>query len=112
MKDVFEQGHWIIIEPVMKVEVTCPSEYSTVVLNALTRRAAVLQGTEATASDFETIICEVPLNDMFGYATELRTLTQGTGEYSMEYSRYCPAVGTTQQMVIEEYQEMLNAQTQ
>lgn len=109
MKEVFEKGQWIIIEPVMKVEVSVPSEFSSVVLNGLTRRAAVLHGTEASASDFETIVCEVPLNDMFGYATELRTLTQGKGEYSMEYSRYCPAGGQTSSAIIAAYQESLEA---
>ena len=89
-----------------------PSEYANVVQGSLTRRNAVLQGSDESMDAFTNIVCEVPLNDMFGYTTELRTLTQGKGEYSMEYSRYCPAVGTTQQMVIEEYQEMLNAQTQ
>jgi len=111
MKDVFENGAWHIIEPVMKVEVNIPSEYATAVLGSITRRNAVLQGSDESMDAFTTITCEVPLNDMFGYSTELRTLTQGKGEFSMEYSRYCPASGPTQQTVIEEYQETLNAQT-
>ena len=72
----------------------------------------MLQGSDESIDAFTTIVCEVPLNDMFGYTTELRTLTQGKGEYSMEYSRYCPAGGVTEQNVIEEYQETLNAQNQ
>jgi len=110
MKDVFEQGAWQILEPVMKVEITAPREFGTAVLGSITKRNAVLQNQEDSQDAFQTVICEVPLNDMFGYSTELRTLTQGKGEFSMEYSRYCPAVGTTQQQVIEDYHDSLNSQ--
>ncbi len=52
---------------------------------------------------------QVPLNDMFGYSTELRSCTQGKGEYSMEYSRYSPALLETQQKLVQEYDEELIA---
>ena len=89
-------------------QVVVPSEYGTAVLGGITKRNAVLQNQEDFLDAFCTIICEVPLNNMFGYSTELRTLTQGKGEFSMEYSRYCPAVGLTQQQVIEEFQDSLD----
>ena len=88
-------------------QVNIPSEYASVVQNGLSERSAMIEGTEESLDAFTTIICEVPLNNMFGYMTELRTLTQGKGDFSMEYSRYCPASTKTQQEVIQEYQENL-----
>merc|ERR1712062_722779 len=76
MKEVMEMGTWQILEPVMTVEINAPEEYRDAVLARVTDRQAVIQGTDSVEGNF-TIYCEAPLNEMFGYATELRTLTQG-----------------------------------
>jgi elongation factor G len=56
----------------------------------LNKRNAIITNTELS-KDLFTVFCEVPLNDMFGYATELRSMTKGKGEFAMEYSKYLPA---------------------
>lgn len=88
----------------MKVETTCPSEFQGAIISLMTRRNGIIIGTDESEGYF-AVQCEVPLNDMFGYSTELRTMTQGKGEYTMEYSRYAPARGEVQNQLITRYQQ-------
>lgn len=106
IKQVFNSGRWHILEPVMTVEVTAPTEFQGTVLSGLTKRHAVITGQDATEGYF-SIFCEVPLNDMFGYSTELRSMTQGKGEFSMEYSKYCPALSSTQEQLMTQWDQEL-----
>ncbi len=77
----------IILEPIMKVSVECPSEYQGNVMSSINqRRGMIISSTEDGV--FSTIDSEVPLSEMFGYATILRSLTQGKAEFTMEFSRY------------------------
>lgn len=108
VRQVIEDGNFLILEPIMSVEVAIPNEFESNVLIGLNKRHAVILGTDSNEG-YSTIFCEVPLNEMFGYSTELRSLTQGKGEYTMEYSRYCPAQPDVQQTLIDQYQESLMA---
>ncbi|KAL7042428.1 hypothetical protein ACKWTF_001134 [Chironomus riparius] len=103
IKEVFEKGGWQIIEPIMAVEVTCPDEFQGVVMGQLNKRHGIITGSDG-AEGWTTIYAEVPLNDMFGYVGEIRSSTQGKGEFSMEYSRYSPCMPELQQRLVEEYQ--------
>jgi elongation factor G len=77
----------IILEPIMKVSVECPSEFQGNVMSSLNqRRGTIVSSTEDGV--FTTVDAEVPLAEMFGYATTLRSLTQGKAEFTMEFSQY------------------------
>ena len=86
-KQAYNKAKPIILEPIMKVSVECPSEYQGNVMASLNqRRGMILSSTEDGV--FTTIDADVPLAEMFGYATTLRSQTQGKAEFTMEFSRY------------------------
>ncbi|KAG9509524.1 Elongation factor G, mitochondrial, partial [Fragariocoptes setiger] len=105
MRQVFEFGSWQMLEPIMKVEVSVPTEFISELTMIMTRRNAVITGSEE-CDGWCTQRMEVPLNEMFGFSSVLRSATQGKGEYSMEYSRYAPARPDVQQELIRLYQEL------
>jgi elongation factor G len=83
IKDAFKSANPILLEPIMKVEVTTPDEYQGDILGDINRRRGVIQGVDAKAG--QTIItANVPLAEMFGYATAVRSLSKGRASYSME----------------------------
>ncbi|KAH8255780.1 hypothetical protein KR038_010318 [Drosophila bunnanda] len=104
IKEVFQNGNWQILEPIMLVEVTAPEEFQGAVMGHLSKRHGIITGTEGTEGWF-TVYAEVPLNDMFGYAGELRSSTQGKGEFTMEYSRYSPCLPGIQEQIVRQFQE-------
>jgi elongation factor G len=77
----------ILLEPVMRVEVITPEEYMGGVVGDVSKRRGVIQAMKDTASA-KMIDCEVPLSEMFGYATDLRSATQGRATYSMQFKKY------------------------
>ncbi len=83
MKDAFKKGGPILLEPIMKVEVTTPDEYQGDLLGDINRRRGVINGIEAKQG--QTVLnAQVPLAEMFGYATAIRSLSKGRASYSME----------------------------
>jgi len=94
-----------ILEPIMKVEVEAPSEFQGSVVGQINqRRGAIL---DTVSGETVTITAEVPLNTMFGYSTDLRSATQGKGQYTMEFSRYAPVPRQEQEEMIKKYKEQL-----
>lgn len=108
-QECYEDGTWIILEPIMKVEVTGPEEFQGIMVSAMTKRSGLILNVDASDGWF-TIVSEAPLNKMFGFSMELRSSTQGKGEYSMEYSRYAPAEPEVQEQIVSEYQASLQLQ--
>ena len=86
-KDAFMRAKPILLEPIMKVEVETPEQYMGDVIGDLNSRRGQIEGMESRAG-IQVIRASVPLSDMFGYATALRSKTQGRGIYTMEFSRY------------------------
>jgi elongation factor G len=99
-KDAAKRAHPILLEPVMRVEVTVPEEYMGDVIGDITSRRGHLQSMEARGGT-QVINARVPLSEMFGYATDLRSRTQGRGSYSMHFDRYEPAPPSVSDEVIK-----------
>lgn len=89
----------IILEPIMKVEVVTPEEYTGDVVGDLNRRRGQMESMEMK-SNAQVIKAKVPLSEMFGYVTQLRTITSGRATSIMEFSHYAPAPGNIQEEVI------------
>ncbi len=89
-----------LLEPMMKVEVVTPEEYMGDVMGDLNRRRGMVQGMEDAPAG-KVIRAEVPLAEMFGYATDLRSATQGRATYSMEFQRYAEAPTTVAEAIIK-----------
>ena len=87
-RSAVEQAEPVLMEPIMAVEVVTPGNCLGDVIGDLNARRAHITGTEATPGDTQTIKAEVPLSEMFGYATALRSLSQGRATYTMEPCRY------------------------
>jgi elongation factor G len=83
----FRKAEPQVLEPIMKVEVECPTEFQGGVLGNLNQRRGMITGT-TERNQYVQINSEVPLSEMFGYATELRSLTQGKAEFTMEFIKY------------------------
>lgn len=108
-RNAFVQAGPLIIEPIMKCEVSIPSEFQGNVVGGINRRRGSIVGTDEIGG-FLIIYCEVPLGEMFGYMTELRSLTQGKGEFSMEYKEHRPVEPFLQTQLISEYKETKKTQ--
>jgi elongation factor G len=102
-KDAARKAHPILLEPMMRVEITVPEEYMGDVIGDITSRRGHLQGVEARGGT-QVITARVPLATMFGYATDLRSRTQGRGAYSMHFDRYEPAPASVSEEVIAKVQ--------
>ena len=90
----------VLLEPMMKVEVVTPEDYMGDVMGDLTRRRGILQGMEGSPAG-KMLNAHVPLSEMFGYATDLRSQTQGRATFTMEFDHYAEAPASVAQKIIK-----------
>ena len=99
-KEAFQKAGPILLEPIMKVEVVAPEEFLGDIIGGLNGRRATIRGMEMRPGNAQAVNATVPLGEMFGYATELRSDTQGRGVFSMEFDHYAPIPAAVAQEIL------------
>ena len=99
-KDGTKKANPVLLEPIMKVEVVSPEDYIGDVMGDISRRRGLLQGSDESASG-KVINSLVPLGEMFGYATSLRSMSQGRATFTMEFDHYAEAPTNVAEQVIK-----------
>ena len=100
-KEGVQKGSPVLLEPIMKVEVVVPDEYLGDVIGQLNSRRGSIQGLEVRPGNAQAVRAFVPLGEMFGYATDLRSATQGRGVSSMEFDHYAPVAQSVAQELLK-----------
>jgi elongation factor G len=101
-REAAENAAPVLLEPIMKVEVTVPEEYTGDVLGQINARSGNVLGMEQQFGNAQLIHAEVPLSEMFGYATELRSATQGRGVFTMEFKHYAQVSESKKKAILGE----------
>jgi elongation factor G len=111
VRNAMRQAKPKILEPMMTVEVDAPSEFQGAVVAALNRRSGMIQNSDMNSEGSSVkIVAEVALSNMFGYATELRSQTQGKGEFTMEYLKHSQVPANVQLELTKKYKEEREAE--
>jgi elongation factor G len=98
----------LVLEPVMNLEVVAPSEFQGNMIGGLNKRGGLIMASDLNEDATQvTIKADVPLSEMFGYSTDIRSSTQGKGEFTMEYKCHQPVARDTQERLIEAYMKKL-----
>ncbi|MGO8970425.1 MAG: elongation factor G [Myxococcaceae bacterium] len=108
-REGYDAAKPVILEPIMKVEVQAPEDFQGSVVGQLNQRRGTILNTE-NREGYVVAVAEVPLNAMFGYSTDLRSATQGKGEFTMEFARYSPVPRAEQEAMMKAYREKLLAE--
>ena len=100
-KEGVQKGSPVLLEPIMKVEVVLPDDYLGEVIGQINSRRGSIQGMEVRPGNAQAVRAMIPLGEMFGYATELRSATQGRGVFSMEFDHYAPVSQAVAQEIMK-----------
>lgn len=104
-KNGFMKAHPILLEPVMRVEINTPDEYIGEVVGNLNRKRGKIESMRRFRKGSQKLVGFVPLSEMFGYATQLRNLTSGRANYSMDFHRYMPVTPSIQEDILKKLRE-------
>ena len=99
-KEAMRKAQPVILEPMMAVEVETPEDYMGNVMGDLSGRRGIVQGMDDMVGGGKIVRAEVPLSEMFGYSTSLRSLTQGRATYTMEFKHYSEAPRNVSEAII------------
>jgi elongation factor G len=108
-REVYSKAKPIILEPIMKVTVEGPTEFQGNIFGSINQRRGVIVSS-VEDGNYSSVEAEVPLSEMFGYSTTLRSLTQGKAEFSMEFLKYGKVPAGVSETLIKEYQEKRKAE--
>ena len=100
IKDAVQRGAPVLLEPVMFIEVVAPEDYTGDVIGNLSANRGMIEGMELRSDGLQTVRSLVPLATMFGYATRLRSMTQGRGTFTMEFHHYAPVSEAVAQEIL------------
>src|SRR5690606_27922030 len=103
-KEAFMASKPQLLEPIMRVEVETPTDFQGSVQGDLSSRRGFLLGSDMR-DDYAVIISEIPLSEMFGYSTDLRSATQGKATFSMEFAKYRPVPRNIQEQIVAKHRE-------
>lgn len=108
-REAYEKASPQVLEPIMNVEVQTPTEFQGAVMGNLNSRRGIITGTTEDAQS-TTVNSDVPLSEMFGYVGDLRSMTQGKAEFTMEFNKYAPVPKAIAEKLKKEYEESRNKQ--
>jgi elongation factor G len=108
MRQAVRNANPCLLEPIMKVEAVTPDQYQGSIIGDLSSRRGVIMGSETDATGEVTITAEVPLSEMFGYSSQLRSMSAGKATYTMEFAKYSECPSFVSEKVIKERAEKLS----
>jgi elongation factor G len=103
-REAYEKAGAVVLEPMMKLETSAPEEFQGSVMGQINQRRGMIVNS-GTNEGYCIIEAEVPLTEMFGYSTDLRSATQGKGEFTMEFLKYSPVPRNVQEEMVKKHQE-------
>ena len=103
-RETYHKAKPQILEPIMRVSIEGPAEFQGAFVKTVMQRRGIIVGT-ADSDGFVRVDADVPLSEMFGYSTDLRSSTQGKAEYTMELSKYAPVPSEIAEDLIKEYEK-------